>query len=161
MSPSDAAACGRFSLSSARLRHTARMISNGCSPIRTARFRVVSLGLAALAGVACLAPSASAADALPPGKGHDLVQRTCSSCHSVGVITSQRHDADGWDQIVGVMVQRGAKATDDEQDQIVDYLAANFGAKTAQVPPAVKASQAKPAKSAGSVAPKRARGAGS
>ena len=89
------------------------------------------LGAAAALSLASAAASASAADVLPPGKAHDLVTRTCSACHGLAVVTSQRHDADGWDQIVGVMVQRGAKATDSEQDQIVDYLAANFGTKPA------------------------------
>jgi len=54
-------------------------------------------------------------------------QSTCSPCHSTRRITSHRLSRAGWENVVDNMISRGAKATPDEQKQIVAYLAANFG----------------------------------
>lgn len=41
-----------------------------------------------------------------------------------------RHETkDGWEQIVSDMANKGANGTDDEFNQVIDYLAANFPKK--------------------------------
>ena len=63
---------------------------------------------------------------LPPGPGHDLTVRVCSGCHSPDVAASQHLSAQEWNSLVQSMSARGAVATDDEFDQITDYLARSF-----------------------------------
>jgi quinoprotein glucose dehydrogenase len=63
---------------------------------------------------------------LPPGPGHDLTVRVCSSCHSPDVAAGQRLSPDEWNSLVQSMAARGATATDQEFDQIAAYLAKSF-----------------------------------
>ena len=63
---------------------------------------------------------------LPPGKGKDLVENTCGSCHGLDVVVSQHATKDGWQSIVDYMVSRGASGTPEELATIVNYLAKNF-----------------------------------
>lgn len=69
----------------------------------------------------------SAAAKLPNGPGKELVEKKCTSCHSVQNIVSKRNSADDWAQVVSQMIGRGATISDDDADTIVDYLATNFG----------------------------------
>ncbi len=65
---------------------------------------------------------------LPDGKGKDLVENTCGSCHGLDVVVAQHATKDGWASIVDYMVSRGATGTPDEIQTIVAYLAKNFPA---------------------------------
>jgi competence protein ComEA len=64
---------------------------------------------------------------LPDGKGRELVQGVCNTCHSVNLVTTHRQTRDEWTGTVQRMAQRGASATDDQFQQIVDYLTNRFG----------------------------------
>ena len=77
-----------------------------------------------------LAMSLTVAEAqdMPAGKGKDLVENTCGSCHGLDVVTAQHATKDGWASIVDYMVSRGATGTPAEIATIVDYLAKNFPA---------------------------------
>ena len=70
---------------------------------------------------------------LPPGKGKDLVENTCGSCHGLDVVVAQHATKDGWSSIVDYMVSRGATGTPEEISTIVDYLAKNFPAAKTNV----------------------------
>jgi competence protein ComEA len=80
--------------------------------------------------LAFLAASLSLAQAqdLPAGKGKELVENTCGSCHGLDVVVAQHATKDGWASIVDYMVSRGATGTPEEISTIVDYLAKNFPA---------------------------------
>jgi competence protein ComEA len=65
---------------------------------------------------------------LPAGKGKDLVENTCGSCHGLDVVVAQHATKDGWASIVDYMVSRGATGTPEEIQTIVEYLAKNFPA---------------------------------
>ena len=65
---------------------------------------------------------------MPAGKGKDLVENTCGSCHGLDVVIAQHATKDGWSSIVDYMVSRGASGTPEEIATIVDYLAKNFPA---------------------------------
>ncbi len=67
---------------------------------------------------------------LPAGKGKDLVENNCGSCHGLDVVVAQHATHDGWASIVDYMVSRGATGTPEEIQTIVDYLAKNFPAAT-------------------------------
>jgi putative heme-binding domain-containing protein len=70
------------------------------------------------------------AQTLPEGKGRAEFQRVCSSCHSVSMATSQRMDQAQWTGVVNDMVSKGAQGTQQDFDNIVAYLAANYGKGT-------------------------------
>jgi competence ComEA-like helix-hairpin-helix protein len=80
------------------------------------------------ASLTALSPSMLQAQDLPAGKGKDLVENTCGSCHGLDVVVSQHATKDGWSSIVDYMVSRGASGTPAEIATIVDYLAKNFPA---------------------------------
>jgi hypothetical protein len=64
---------------------------------------------------------------LPDGPGKEVTQRVCTPCHGLENVVRARMTKERWSAVVDDMVSRGATATDAEIDQIVDYLAANFG----------------------------------
>jgi cytochrome c5 len=65
--------------------------------------------------------------ALPEGPGKALVERTCKSCHTLSVVTARKRTEAQWVQVISAMLSRGAEATDDEAETILDYLVKNFG----------------------------------
>ena len=85
--------------------------------------------------VAILCGKAIAADAaLPEGKGKEVVESACSSCHGLERITALKLTEEGWRSTIRQMVENGASLNSDDINPIVSYLVANFGA-----PPAAKA----------------------
>jgi competence ComEA-like helix-hairpin-helix protein len=76
---------------------------------------------------------------LPAGKGKELVENTCGSCHGLDVVVAQHATKDGWASIVDYMVSRGATGTPDEIKTIVEYLAKNFPAAKTNVNKATSA----------------------
>jgi uncharacterized protein YukJ len=78
----------------------------------------------------CLLPAflAAAADSnLPEGKGKDLVEDTCTECHSLRRIKIQHLDEQGWNNILREMVENGAAIDPEDKKTIVEYLAKNLG----------------------------------
>ncbi len=69
----------------------------------------------------------TSSSALPPGEGKPIVERMCSSCHALKVVTSKRASPEQWAQLVDQMVSRGAEGTDEEVETVVEYLSKNFG----------------------------------
>ena len=67
---------------------------------------------------------------LAEGPGKDTTTRVCGVCHGVEVSISRRETRDGWNAIVVDMVERGAKGTDDEFGEVVDYLTAHYSPGT-------------------------------
>ena len=65
-------------------------------------------------------------EVLPPGPGHDTTVRVCSGCHSPALAATQRLSVRGWYDLVRVMSDRGAIATDNELNEIAVYLAKSF-----------------------------------
>lgn len=64
----------------------------------------------------------------PDERGKRLLQTVCGgACHNVEFATSRRATKDEWTQTVIAMVKKGADATEEEFEAIVDYLARNFG----------------------------------
>lgn len=64
---------------------------------------------------------------LPDGAGKELVMNVCTVCHELGRITSKKRTKEEWNDTVDKMAKNGAKATDEEFDKIVAYLAKYFG----------------------------------
>jgi cytochrome c1 len=62
----------------------------------------------------------------PPGEGRELTIKVCSTCHSVDVLADQQLDHDEWKGMVTQMASMGADATEEQLNQIVEYLAKAF-----------------------------------
>jgi competence ComEA-like helix-hairpin-helix protein len=65
--------------------------------------------------------------ALPDGPGKAVVQRMCVGCHSLKVVTSKRATPNQWNDLVQLMVSRGADGSDEDIDTVIKYLSAHFG----------------------------------
>jgi cytochrome c5 len=88
--------------------------------------RLATLLIAFFLGAFFLAASVQAQD-LPDGAGKDLVMNVCTVCHELTRITSKKKTKEEWNDTVDKMATRGAKASDEEFDTIVNYLAKYFG----------------------------------
>jgi len=78
------------------------------------------------------APVQSQQETLPPGPGRDITLKVCSGCHQPGIVASLRLTREGWSAVVKDMVKEGAKGTDAEIAQVIDYLSTNFLGETAR-----------------------------
>jgi virginiamycin B lyase len=85
--------------------------------------------LAAIVAAAsfAIAPAALAAQgqpSLPDGKGKQLVEGMCGSCHALQLIAaSSGYTRDQWKELTGYMVDLNGSSA---QNEVLDYLAANF-----------------------------------
>lgn len=70
--------------------------------------------------------NAAPAKQLPDGPGKEPLERVCSACHGPEMVMGRGLTKDGWTQVVQDMIQRGAQGSEDDFNQIVDYLAKNF-----------------------------------
>jgi competence protein ComEA len=81
----------------------------------------------------CILPAAHGqnqlveAQDLPDAKGKDVVQKVCSVCHEPTAVGRFRKSKEGWQMVIDDMVTRGADASDQEFDTVIDYLAKCFG----------------------------------
>ena len=82
----------------------------------------------AIAFAILLLPNMAKADSgLPEGKGKDVVETTCTECHSLKRIMAQRLDEEGWNGILRELLETGASINPGDMKVIVQYLAKNFG----------------------------------
>jgi hypothetical protein len=86
---------------------------------------------AGLVGGLLLVPAGRAEDvkAYPDGPGKEVFIRVCTRCHEAANTTKLRLTRRQWQGKVYAQADRGAEASGEELDQIVDYLARNFGAE--------------------------------
>ncbi len=102
---------------------------------------VVKLALSAMifaVGVSLNWQPSFASQDLPPGKGVELANAKCVTCHEADLIMAQRLTKQGWTREVEKMVRWGAKVTDAEKEILVEYFSANFAPRKAA--PAISAS---------------------
>jgi quinoprotein glucose dehydrogenase len=79
----------------------------------------------------CLAAISDAQGQLPEGPGKNTVATVCGGCHDLDTAIAVKHDRAGWKTVVDTMADRGARATDQEFQAIIDYLTKYFGAAEA------------------------------
>ena len=81
---------------------------------------------------------------LPDGMGKDITQKICgTTCHGPDIVGGSGRTRDQWTAVVNSMVARGAKATEPELLQIVQYLSSHFA--PGMVPAAAASTGLKPA----------------
>lgn len=68
-----------------------------------------------------------AQDQLPGGPAKKTVAAVCGACHEVDTAVGERRTKAGWQATVDAMVNRGARATDEEINIVIEYLARYFG----------------------------------
>ena len=83
--------------------------------------------IAGLMGVALSLTLVGAQEALPEGPGKQTVERVCTSCHDVDTVAGTRMVRGDWRAMVDSMMSRGARATDLEVAEIIEYLATYLG----------------------------------
>jgi competence protein ComEA len=69
---------------------------------------------------------ANAQEKLPGGPGRETLIRVCGACHSAENVAGMAKTREEWGAVVGEMAADGAQGTEEEFNQIVDYLAAHF-----------------------------------
>src|SRR5262245_13715591 len=74
---------------------------------------------------------------IPDRPGRALTVQLCrTACHRPNVVTGSGRNRDQWTAVVNQMVARGAKASETELAQIINYLTTNFapGSAPARAP---------------------------
>jgi competence protein ComEA len=82
--------------------------------------------LFALAAIVLPCTAAPAHAQLPDGAGKDTMIRVCGTCHEPQRSAAVRLTREGWQDVIAKMVSLGAKASEAEQAQILEYLGTNF-----------------------------------
>ena len=62
----------------------------------------------------------------PDGPGKAALFKVCSDCHGAGASVGQLKTREEWSRTLDEMAANGAQGTDDEWNQILDYLDKNF-----------------------------------
>jgi len=75
---------------------------------------------------------AAPAQQLPDGSGKAALLKVCGPCHGAENVIGHAKTREEWAQLVGEMVSYGAQGSEDELNQIVDYLTKNFSKKTVE-----------------------------
>ena len=68
----------------------------------------------------------SAQGQLPDAPGKEVTVTVCGTCHEAERSAAVRLTREGWEEVMAKMVALGAKGTDDELKQVLDYLAENL-----------------------------------
>jgi mono/diheme cytochrome c family protein len=63
---------------------------------------------------------------LPDAPGRETVKRICAACHPAELVLGKGMSREQWGGIVSNMISRGAKGTEAEFAEVVDYLAKNL-----------------------------------
>src|ERR1700709_439149 len=84
-------------------------------------------------GLIALSTSSAMAQAqLPAGPGHDETVKVCGKCHAAEQAASLRQSRTGWEETISKMVNMGSEGTDQEYENILNYLVKNFGPEAAK-----------------------------
>ena len=82
--------------------------------------------IATAAAVLLLGTAGRAQGPLPDAPGKDAMVRVCGTCHEPQRSAALRLTREGWEEVVAKMLALGAKGTEEELAQVVNYLAENF-----------------------------------
>lgn len=74
-------------------------------------------------------PVVAAESPLPDGPNRDLVELVCSKCHTTERIAAKRMTKAEWKEEVTEMLQEEDDVSEEEKDQIIEYLAKTFPSK--------------------------------
>lgn len=72
-------------------------------------------------------PRPNTSKTVPEGKGRDIFQVSCMSCHDDRTIGALRLDRAGWTREVDKMINWGAFVPPSRKDELIEYLMMHFG----------------------------------
>jgi competence protein ComEA len=98
------------------------------------RVFVLSIAVILLLGGAVGLPGAIvvAQNVLPDAPGRDTTVKVCASCHAAETVASVRHTPEGWRDVIAKMVAAGAEGTEQELENVFQYLLTHFPAEAQQ-----------------------------
>jgi len=67
-----------------------------------------------------------AAQTLPDGQGRETTIKVCGTCHAPERGAAVKLTRDGWRQVLTKMTTLGARGTDAEMAEVLDYLSTHF-----------------------------------
>jgi mono/diheme cytochrome c family protein len=73
---------------------------------------------------------------LPEGYGKSLLEGNCTGCHTLDRIVEKHWDAQGWQDAIAEMREKGSTLAEEDVKDLVDYLAKNFGVRPTDATPA-------------------------
>jgi competence ComEA-like helix-hairpin-helix protein len=82
-------------------------------------------GTFVLAGVAAMTARQASDD--DDAAAAAVFTKTCVKCHTADRITGQRRTRAQWSEVEDTMVAKGAAASDDDLDTVLDYLVRRYG----------------------------------
>lgn len=89
---------------------------------------LAALMAAGLLGLAVASPTSAQAPAQPPADaGKQIFEQTCTACHDLSLVTSQRKSRAEWGDTVEMMIGRGAPINSQQGALVADYLAKTYG----------------------------------
>jgi competence protein ComEA len=75
---------------------------------------------------ASTATPGSVPEKFPEGPGKTTLFKVCGSCHGPDSVLGTLRTRQEWSDVIDQMAQSGAQASDQEFDQVLDYLVRNF-----------------------------------
>lgn len=76
--------------------------------------------------VCVVAVPVAAQSQLPDGRGKEATVKVCGTCHPADRGASVRLTRAGWQDVIAKMLTLGAKGTDAELREVLDYLSTHF-----------------------------------
>jgi competence protein ComEA len=73
-----------------------------------------------------LTASAVAQPQLPDAPGKKTLEKVCFKCHGPENVLKKRHTKEQWDKVIDTMTENGAKGTDAEFEEVLNYLSHYF-----------------------------------
>lgn len=108
--------------------HIQILLSAALKRFRPIQAKVAAFGISILCGCCGFAGSAVRAQSvLPEGPGRAVVERMCTRCHNINTFTPLRLSRERWTAEVNDMVSRGAQGSDQDVQEVIDYLSTHFG----------------------------------
>lgn len=83
----------------------------------------------AVSALAVPALAQSAGQWLPEGKGKEVVENSCNSCHQLRQRVGNGYTPEGWHTVMRMMTNQGASLEPDQMAVATDYLVKNFPEK--------------------------------
>lgn len=91
---------------------------------RNRRFSLVLLVLAVVMGIAVLSVGCRTGST----SGDVLLAERCTQCHTLAPVEVARKTPQEWEATVHRMIGKGARLTDREAEEVIDYLTNAYGA---------------------------------
>src|SRR4051812_26785749 len=87
--------------------------------------------------IAAALTAPAAAQNLPAGKNKEMVEKICTGCHELSLVTDRGRSKDDWTAVVKSMIDMGADIKADQVTPVADYLASALPPRQGAAAPTV------------------------